>query len=141
MPTAQATEVAGIGLTASVGFLYDLLDTATDAYAFGVGLVAAVSMVDITLGVDGNETDAVNGVTVTVDAAVHDMAALYVGVALDLADAAAETLAGADFGVNAHIGAVEAYLGYLVTTVGGGDYNAPATLTDGGAYLKFDVDY
>ena len=138
---AYSTEVAGIGLDAGAGFMLDLDDAAADGWAWGLGVAAAVDMFDITLGVDGNETDVLGGLTASVDVAAHDMATIYVGMVMDLTDAAAENFVGADLGVNAHIGAVEAYLGYLVTTVGGADYNAPATLPDGGAYIKFDVNY
>jgi hypothetical protein len=137
------TEVAGIGLDAGASFLYDMDDAATEAWAFGVGVAAAVSMFDITLGFDGNETDVANGLTATVDVAPVDMATLYAGIELSLADGA-DTLQGADIGVNAHIGAVEAYLGYLITENGAGEYNADFGNTwslDGGMYVKFDVNY
>lgn len=141
LDAAYSTEVAGIGLDAGVWFGYDLNDAAANAWAYGVGLAGSVSMFDLTIGLDGNETDALNGLTATVEVAPVDKATIYAGMVFDLSEAAVETFAGADLGVNVHIGAVEMYLGYLVTTVGGADYNAPATLTDGGAYIKFDVDY
>jgi len=137
---AYSTEVAGIGLDAGAGFMLDLDDAAADGWAWGFGLAGAYDMFALTVGLDGNETDVLADLTATVEVAPVDMATLYVGIAMDLRDAAADTLAGADFGVNAHIGAVEAYLGYLVTN-GGGDYNAPAIIPDGGMYIKFDVNY
>ncbi len=141
---AYSTEVAGIGLDAGVGFMYDMDDAATDAWAWGLGLAASVSMFDITVGLDGNETDVFQELSASVEIAPIDMATLYVGVDTDFAEAAAETLQGADIGVNLHIGAVEAYLGYLITTVGAGEYNADfgdVWSLDGGMYVKFDVDY
>lgn len=141
---AYSTEVAGIGLDAGVGFMYDMDDAATDAWAWGLGLAASVSMFDITVGLDGNETDVFQELSASVEIAPVDMATLYVGVDTDFAEAATETLQGADIGVNLHIGAVEAYLGYLITTVGAGEYNADfgdVWSLDGGMYVKFDVDY
>jgi hypothetical protein len=136
---AYAMEISGIGLEAGLGFLYDMDDAAANAWAFGIGLVASVSMFEISLGVDGNETDALDDLTATVEVAPVDLATIYAGFWYD---AAGSDLMEVDLGVNAHIGAVEAYLGYLVTDVGAGDnYNSPAGIIDGGAYLKFDVNY
>jgi hypothetical protein len=138
---AYSTEVAGIGLDVGAAFFYDMDDQATNAWIYGIGLAAAVNMFDITVGLDGNETDALNGVTATVDIAPVDMASLYAGLELSLADGA-DAFQGADIGVNAHIGLVEAYLGYLITSVAAGEYNSDfGPLTDGGMYVKFDVDY
>jgi hypothetical protein len=144
-----STEVSGIGLDAGAAFLYNLADTG-DAWGYGIGLAAAVSMFDITLGLDGNESDALNALTATVDAAPFDMASVYAGLKLSFSDTddptttttdETEAFQGADIGVNAHVGAVECYLGYLITSEDAGDYNAPVTLQDGGIYVKFDVNY
>jgi hypothetical protein len=144
---AYATEVAGIALKAGAAFMYDMADAATDAWIYGIGLVGSKGMFKVTVGVDGNETDALDELTATVDVSPVDMATIYGGLDLDLRDAAPETLYNVDLGVNAHIGLVEAYVGYLITTVGGGGqvgYKAPddkPALADGGFYLKFDVNY
>jgi hypothetical protein len=137
---AYATEVAGIGLDVSGSFLYDMDDTATNEWAFGVGAAAAVSMFDITLGVDGNESDALNGLTATVDVSPIDLVTLYAGVEASFASGADE-FQGADLGVNAHVGIVEVYVGYNITENAAGEYNSDFELLDGGAYIKFDVDY
>jgi hypothetical protein len=136
------TEVSGIGLDAGASFLYDTDDTATEAWVFGLGVAVDVTMFHITAGIHGDETDTLSSLSATAEVSPVDMATLYVGMLMDLSDAAAETLQEVDLGVNAHIGAVEAYLGYVVTSVGSGDnYNSPAGIPDGGAYLKFDVNY
>jgi hypothetical protein len=138
-----STEVAGIGLDAGVGFGYDMGTAPAILWAWGVGLAASVSMFDISLGVYGNDVDFLAGLDATVYVAPIDLLDLYAGIVTDFQAAAAENFVGADFGINAHIGAVEAYVGYWYTTVGGGDLNAvaEAPLVDGGAYVKFDVDY
>jgi hypothetical protein len=97
-------------------------------------------MFDVTLGLDGNETDVLNGLTATVDIAAVEQATIYAGMELSFADGA-DAFQGADLGVNAHIGIVECYLGYNITSNGAGEYNSDFGLTDGGAYIKFDVDY
>lgn len=138
-----STEVSGIGLDAGAAFLYNLADTG-DAWGYGIGLAAAVSMFDVTLGLDGNETDALSGLTATVDVAPIDMATIYAGMELSFADASAETFQNADLGVNAHVGAIDVYLGYLILNEGTGKYNATtptAAVPDGGFYVKFDVNY
>jgi hypothetical protein len=141
LDAAYAGDVGPVALEAGAYFGYDLDDAATDAWAYGVGLSGAYSPATVTVGLDGNETDALAGLTATIDLDPIDMVTIYAGLQMDLKDAAAETFAGADLGITAHVGAVDVDLGYLITTVGDGDYNAPATLTDGGAYIKFDVDY
>jgi hypothetical protein len=139
-------EFGSVALDAGAAFMYNLADTpaAGDEYAFGIGLAAAISMFDITLGIAGDDEDALHTVSATVVVAPVDMADIYAGVLMDLSDLTngGEDLQEIDLGVNAHIGAVEAYLGYLVTSVGSGDnWNSPAGIIDGGAYIKFDVDY
>jgi hypothetical protein len=139
-------EFGPVALDAGAAFMYNLADTpaAGDEYAFGIGLAAAISMFDITLGIAGDDEDALHTVSATVVAAPVDMVDIYAGVLMDLSDLTngGEDLQEIDLGVNAHIGAVEAYVGYLVTSVGSGDnWNSPAGIIDGGAYIKFDVDY
>jgi len=139
-----STEVAGIGLDAGAYFGYDLLDTATNAWAFGVGLSGAISMFTMTVGVDGNETDTLNGLTATAVVAPIDMLDIYAGLAYDGANS---ELAEVDLGINAHVGAVEVYVGYLIdgdsVGVAGDNFNAPPGLAteDSGVYIKFDVNY
>ena len=140
---AYATEVAGFGLGAGAYFGYNLGDVG-DAWAMGLGLSGAISMFTMTVGLDGNETDTLNGLTATAVVAPIDMLDIYAGMYLDLYDGAPEDLREADFGINAHVGAVEVYVGYLVTTpagAGGDNFHAPPGIPDGGAYLKFDVNY
>jgi hypothetical protein len=141
---AYATEVAGFALEAGAYFGYDLLDTATDAWAYGVGLSGAISMFTMTVGLDGNETDALNGLTATAVVAPIDMLDIYAGMYYD---GAGSELREIDLGINPHVGAVEVYIGYLVdgdSALSAGDnFHAPPGLASGdsGAYIKFDVNY
>jgi hypothetical protein len=123
-----------------VSFLYDMDDAAAAAWTYGFGVAAGYSMFDVTLGVMGMEGSEFDSMNATVVAAPIEKADIYAGLLLSFADGA-DAFQGADLGVNLHVGAVEIYLGYLVTSNGAGDYNAPEVLTDGGAYIKFDVDY
>jgi hypothetical protein len=132
---AYSTEVAGIGLDTGAAFWYDMADAADPAWKYGLGIAAAVNMFDITLGLDGNEADALNGITATVDVSPVDMATLYAGLELSLADGA-DAFQGADIGVNAHIGIVEAYLGYLITSNGAGQYNSTSTLLQSAQFQR-----
>jgi hypothetical protein len=137
---AYATEVAGFSLEPGVSFFYDLTDNADPAWLYGVGVAAGYDMFDVTLGVYGYDGETLSGMDFSVEVAAIDMATIYAGAVMSFLDAL-DTFQGADLGVNAHIGLVEFYLGYLITENGAGDYNAPATLADGGAYVKLDVNY
>jgi hypothetical protein len=135
-----AGEFGGIGLEAGAGFVYPLLDT--NVWAYGVGVAASVSMFDITVGVAGTEDDVLDNISATAEVAPVDLATIYAGVWYSMT---LEDLAEIDLGVNAHIGATELYVGYLVGSdlaLAGDNYNSPAGLgTESGAYIKFDVDY
>lgn len=137
---AYATDISDISLEAGVSFDYELSDAALVAWMYGLGVAVGYSMFDVTLGLAGMEDEALAGMDFTVDIAPFDMASFYAGAVMSFVDGT-DTFQGADLGVNAHVGAVEIYLGYLITENDAGDYNAPATLTDGGMYLEFDVDY
>jgi hypothetical protein len=139
---AYATEVAGASLEGGVSFEYALDDAISTfgAWQWTVGLVAGYSMFEASVGIGGFDGETVSGMDFTVDIAAVDMATIYAGAVMSFVSGT-DTFQGADLGVNAHIGAVECYLGYLITSNDAGDYNAPTTLPDGGLYLKFDVDY
>jgi hypothetical protein len=133
---AYATEVSGIGIEAGVSFGADL---GADTWAWGLGLVGTVSMFEISVNLGGDDVEVFDIIGATVDVSAMDMLALYAAISTQLS--AADALVGVDLGLNPHIGAVEMYLGYMITSVGAGAYNAPDELTDGGLYVKFDVDY
>jgi hypothetical protein len=136
---AYSGEFGGIGLDVGAAFFYNMDDAAAYAWAFGIGMAASVSMFDITVGVDGNENDMLNELSATVEVAPVDLATIYAGLYYSGANS---ELNEVDLGVNAHIGAAEAYIGYVVTDTGSGDnYNSPAGIPDGGAYIKFDINY
>jgi hypothetical protein len=138
---AYAGEFNGFGVEAGAWFGYSLADVG-DAWAFGIGLSGAYSIATFTVGIDGNETDTLNSVSATAVAAPVDLVDVYAGVWYSMA---LEDLAEIDLGVNAHVGAVEVYVGYLVGSdlaLAGDNFNSPAgLLTESGAYIKFDVDY
>jgi hypothetical protein len=142
---AYAGEFSGFGLEAGAYFGYYLGDAVgVPAWAMGAGLSGAYSMFTMTVGLDGNETDALNGLTATAVVAPIDMLDIYAGMYYDGANS---ELAEIDLGVNAHVGAVEVYVGYLVDgdspAIASGDhFHAPPGLgTESGAYIKFDVNY
>jgi hypothetical protein len=144
LDAAYAGEFAGVGVEAGAYFGYDLDDAAADAWAYGIGLSGTYNIAEVTVGVDGNETDALNGLTATAMIDAIEMLSLYVGLQMNLADAAPESFEGADIGANVHMGAVEMFVGYLVTqdtAADGGEWKADIELPDGGAYVRFDVDY
>jgi hypothetical protein len=136
-----STEFSGFGLEAGAGLLLDLADGA-DAWAYGVGLSGAYSIATVTVGLDGNETDALNSVSATAEFALIEMLAAYAGLWYDMAGS---ELAEVDLGVNAHVGAVQVYVGYLIdgdsAVASGGNFNSPTGINDSGAYVKFDVNY
>jgi hypothetical protein len=137
---AYATEVAGASLEGGVSVFYDLTDNADPAWEYGVGVAAGYDMFDVTLGVYGYDGETLSGMDFTVDIAPIDLVTIYAGAVMSFLDAD-DTFQGADLGVNAHIGLTECYIGYLITENDAGDYNAPTTLLDGGAYISFDVNY
>jgi hypothetical protein len=147
---AYAGEFSGIGLEAGAGFVYELADAPTYEWQYGVAAAVSYSMIDATLGLDGNDVDALNGLSITAVVAPIDLMDIYAGAYMSFAaddDLAtpltdeSEAFQGADLGVNAHIGAVEMYVGYVVTEQNFDKWNAPTALPDGGGYIKFDVDY
>jgi hypothetical protein len=137
---AYGAEFGGIALDAGAKFLYPLLDT--NDWAFGVGLSGGVSMATVTVGVDGNETDTLNSVSASAEIAPFDLATIYAGLWYDMAGS---ELVEVDLGVNAHLGATEMYVGYLIdgdSAVSAGDnYNALPSTGDSGLYFKFDINY
>jgi hypothetical protein len=133
---AYATEVSGIGLEAGVSFEADL---GADTWDWGFGLVGAVSMFEISVNLGGDDAEVFDIIGATVDVSAMEMLAIYAAISTQLS--AADALVGVDLGIDAHIGAVEMYVGYMITSVGAGAYNAPDELTDGGFYVKFDTDY
>jgi hypothetical protein len=133
-------EMSGFGLDAGVAFVYDMSDLATHDWSYGVGLAGSYSIATLTVGLNGNADDILNEISGTVVVAPIDMLDIYAGMLYDMA--IAEELVEADLGVNLHVGAAEAYLGYLVDNGAGGDnYNAPPGIGDNAAYFKLDIDY
>ena len=137
-----AGEFGALALEVGAGLAYPLLDT--NDMTFSAGVSAEISMATITVGYDGNATDALNELTASAVIAPIDMLDIYAGMAYD---GAGSELAEIDLGINAHIGAAELYVGYLVdgdSLTGAGDrFKAPPGLASGenGAYIKFDIDY
>jgi hypothetical protein len=140
---AYAGDFGDFGVEAGAWFGYNLSDVG-DAWAFGVGLSGAYSIATVTVGLAGDETDTLDNVSATAVVAPIDLLDIYAGVWYSMA---AEDLAEIDLGVNAHVGAVQVYVGYLVGSdlgLAGDNFNSPAGLaggTENGAYIKFDVDY
>jgi hypothetical protein len=137
-----AGDFGGFGLAAGAGFAYPLLDT--NDWNFGVGLSGTYDMATVTVGIDGNETDTLSGLSASAVVAPIDMLDIYAGLAYDMAGSELEEV---DLGINAHVGAVEVYLGYLIdgdsVGVAGDNFNAPPGLAGdtSGMYIKFDVNY
>ena len=143
---AYSAEFGGVGLDAGAAFFYPLDPDAPALlldydWAFGVAAAASVSMLDFTLGLNGDSEDILGTVSASAVVAPIDMVSIFAGLWYDVADA--EELAEAEFGINAHIGAAEMYVGYLLDNGGGGDhFNAPPSgIGDDGAFIKFDIDY
>jgi hypothetical protein len=139
---AYATKVAGADLEAGVSFEYALDDaiSAFGAWQWTLGIAAEYNMFEASVGVGGYDGEAFSGMDFTVDVHPVEMASLYAGAVMSFVDGT-DAFQGADLGAAAHVGAVDIYIGYLITENDNGDYNAPTTLNDGGFYLKFDVDY
>jgi hypothetical protein len=140
---AYAGEFGGFGLEAGAYFGYNLSDVG-DAWVYGVGLEGAYSVATVTVGLVGDETDVLDNVSATAVIAPVDQADIYAGLWYDMAGS---ELVEVDLGVNAHLGAVEMFLGYLVDgdsllDAAGDNFKAPPGLAgENGAYIKFDVDY
>jgi hypothetical protein len=144
-----STDLSGFGLKVGLGMKYDLVEDVEPAVSYGFGLKGTYSIATLTVGLDGNDVDALAGLTATVAVAPVDMATIYAGLEMDLTEATADavdaetrdsSLDGVDAGVQIKMGAASLYIGYLLTDVGSGKWKAPTTLTEGGMYFKFDVD-
>jgi hypothetical protein len=136
-------EMGAISIEPGVSFFYDLTDGADPAWMYGIGAEVIYDMIAATVGLTGMDGETLAGLDFTVDVSPIDMATIYAGAVMSFVDGT-DTFQGADIGVNAHIGLVECYLGYLITENGAGEYNADfgdVWSLDGGAYIKFDVDY
>jgi hypothetical protein len=131
-----------------LGLGYLLAEVANEGVnlEYGFGLKASYSIATLTAGLNGNNADALGGVTATVEVAPIDLVAIYAGLELNMTEAAskadpAETFQGADVGMYFTLGATKIYAGYLVTEFGNGKWKAPAEPEKGGAYIKVDIDY
>jgi hypothetical protein len=131
-----ANEFSGFALKVGAGLEYLLTEGAD--MEFGFGLSGTYSIAKVTLGYNGNASDPAQKITATAAVTPVDLATIYAGLEHDVAG---EQLNGVDAGVQLKLGACNVYLGYLVTEVGGGKWKAPTTLTDGGLYIKCDIDY
>jgi hypothetical protein len=139
-------EMDDFGLEAGAGLGYLLEDVGDDGtnLMYGVGLAATYSIATLTVGLDGNNQDALNGLTATVEVAPIDLISIYGGIALALNETATnaeQTFQDADLGICIALGAAEIKIGYLVTELGAEGFNAPAAIDEGGVYIKCDIDY
>jgi hypothetical protein len=143
-----AAEFSGFALKVGAGLEYLLTEGAD--MKFGAGLSGTYSIAKLTVGYNGNASEAAEKITATVAVTPVDMATIYVGLEADLTQAAKDAveaktrnsaLNGVDMGAQIKFGACSVYLGYLLTDVGGGKWKAPAANTNGGIYIKCDIDY
>ena len=138
--TAYGGEFGGFAVDAGVEFVYPMLDA--NLWGYGVGLSGAFSIATVTVGVAGTEDDILDNISATAEIAPFDLATIYAGLWYDMAG---EAMREVDLGVNAHLGATEMYVGYLVdgdSALGAGDnYNALVSTGDNGLYFKFDINY
>jgi hypothetical protein len=137
-----STEFSGFALEAGAGMEYLLTEDAD--MEFGVGVKGTYSIATVTVGYNGNASDAVDTITSTVLVSPVEQADIYAGIEVCMTEAASdadEQLQGVDLGACIHIGACDLFLGYLITEVGGGKWKAPETNPDGGIYVKLDIDY
>jgi hypothetical protein len=138
---AYSTEVSGFGITAAPGFDYYLSDTAANAYSWYLALKGTYSMFALDTELFGDETDAFAAMDAVVKVSPIDKLDLYGGIMLSFREGD-DAFQGADLGVNLKIGAVNGYVGYLITSNGAGEINGYfAPPPDGGFYVAFDVNY
>jgi hypothetical protein len=137
-----ATDISGFALKVGAGLEYLLTEDAD--MEFGAGVSGTYSIAKLTVGYNGNASDPAEKITATVAVTPVDLATIYAGLEVKLDEAtvdAEEQLQGVDLGVQLKLGACSIYLGYLYTEVGGGKWKAPEANTDGGIYVKCDIDY
>jgi hypothetical protein len=121
----------GVNLAATTNNFY---------YALGAEVVYS-SLLNVGFGIEGGGGETFNEAAVDVTLTPAELMDAYVGAQFDLRSATGVTLfQGADVGVKLNLGKMDLYAGYLITTVGNGEWNAIAT-TNGGLYIKADVDY
>jgi len=126
-----------IKLDLGAGIRYEL--PTTGGLYWGVGLgVDYGTLFGVAFGITGDPSGlGLAGVDLTVDPI--DLIDLRAAVKLSLATGA-ELFQGADIAVIWNVGAVDIYTGYLVTSLGAGNTWAPAAATNGGPYIKFDIN-
>jgi len=128
-----------ITLDTGAGIRYDL---GASALNWGAGFGASyTTMFMAEAGVFGNSTDALAGVVADLQITPIALIDFLAGMKLDTTAAATSTFTGADIAVRFNIGAADIYLGYLITSVGGGNVWAPVATTDGGLYFKITASF
>jgi len=127
-----------IKLDLGAGIRYEMAGDGSLYWGVGLG-VDYGTMFGIAAGVDGNP-DGLDllGVDITVDPI--DLIDFRAAAKMDLASDATDMFQGADVAIIFNIGAADIYAGYLITSVGAGNTWAPAAVTNGGPYVKFDID-
>ena len=106
---------------------------------YAVGASVGFSVFTIGGSVAGNQDIPMTDVKAFLDIATGD-----IGADVDLllsADAEKEVFQGAEFSAFWNPGPLELRVGYLLTTLGAGDVNAPEVFDDGGVYAKVKISY
>jgi hypothetical protein len=111
-------------------------DTDTSTLSYGAGVAVGYgSLVSLGAGFAGTPDFGPLGINATLTP--MEGIGLDVGMLLDFS--ATDMFQGLDISATKAFGAGTLRVGYLITSVGAGDLNAPATLPNGGLYITYDI--
>jgi hypothetical protein len=131
-------------LEVGANFMYDMEEAATNAWAYGLAVTGAFSMIYGEVALTGNETDALNRVYVYATVAPIDLLKVFVDAELSLADGT-EAFQGMEFGLEFETGGTWWAIGYQINNEDFENLNSPTadavTLPDGGLFAYWDINY
>jgi len=134
-------------LEVGANFMYNMDDVtvpAEDAWAYGLAVTGAFSMIYGEVALTGNETDALNRVYVYATVAPIDLLKVFVDAELSLADGT-EAFQGMEFGLEFETGGTWWAIGYQINNEAFENLNSPTadavTLPDGGLFAYWDINY
>jgi hypothetical protein len=135
-------------LEVGANFMYDMEEAATNAWAYGLAVTGAFSMIYGEVALTGNETDALNRVYIYATVAPIELLKIFVDAELSLADGT-EAFQGMEFGLEFETGGTWWAIGYQINNELFENLNSPAAfdndttlvLADGGLFAYWDINY
>jgi hypothetical protein len=121
---------------------YDISAPATKSLEYGAGVSFAYkTIVTVAAGMNGWTDAGLGKLGINVNVVPITGLGIDLGASMNLATDATTFINGIDGSVWYMLGKSKLRLGYLYTTIAGGSLNAPASLTNGGVYVSWDLTF